>query len=77
VQDFSKPGKPKDCPLIKPLNGGLRDECLNVDHFISLEDTHLEIENCGQDNGDLKLYPWFVGAPPAMFVKKFEITQNC
>ena len=36
--DFSRPGKPTDNCFIETFNGSLRDECLNVHWFESLED---------------------------------------
>ena len=36
--DFSRPGKPADNPFIESFNGSFRDECLNVDWVLSLED---------------------------------------
>ena len=37
VLDFSRPGKPTDNPFIESFNGSLRDECLNVHWFMSLQ----------------------------------------
>jgi len=36
--DFSWPGKLTDNPFIESFNGSLRDECLNTNWFMSLED---------------------------------------
>jgi len=36
--DFSRPGKPTENPFIESFNGSFRDECLNVNWFLSLED---------------------------------------
>jgi putative transposase len=36
--DFIHPGKPTENGLIESINGRLRDECLNVNQFASLED---------------------------------------
>jgi putative transposase len=36
--DFSRPGKPTDNAFIESFNGSFRDECLNVNWFLSLED---------------------------------------
>ncbi len=36
--DFSRPGKPIDNPFIESFNGNLRDECLIIHWFLSLED---------------------------------------
>jgi putative transposase len=35
--DFTRPGKPTDNSHIESFNGRLRDECLNVHQFLSLE----------------------------------------
>jgi len=42
--DFSRPGKPTDNPFIESFNGRLRDECLNTNWFMSLEDAKEKIE---------------------------------
>ena len=42
--DFSRPGKPTDNALIESFNGRLRDECLNENWFLSLEDAEEKIE---------------------------------
>lgn len=36
--DFSRPGKPTDNAFIESFNGSFRDECLNVNWFMSLDD---------------------------------------
>ena len=36
--DFSRPGKPTDNSFIETFNGSLRDECLNVHWFETMED---------------------------------------
>ena len=36
--DFSRPGKPTDNAYVESFKGSLRDECLNVNWFLSLED---------------------------------------
>jgi putative transposase len=42
--DFSRPGKPTDNPYIESFNGSFRDECLNTNWFLSLEDAREKIE---------------------------------
>ena len=42
--DFSRPGKPTDNAYVESFNGRLRDECLNVNWFLSLEDARGKIE---------------------------------
>jgi putative transposase len=45
ILDFSRPGKPTDNPYIESFNGSFRDECLNVNWFMSLEDAEDKIED--------------------------------
>ncbi len=42
--DFSRPGKPTDNCFIETFNGSLRDECLNVHWFETLEEAKVRIE---------------------------------
>jgi putative transposase len=42
--DYSRPGKPTDNPFIESFNGSFRDECLNINWFLSLEDASSKIE---------------------------------
>jgi putative transposase len=42
--DFSRPGKPTDNALIEAFNGRLREECLNENWFLSLEDAREKVE---------------------------------
>lgn len=42
--DFIRPGKPVENAFIESFNGRLRDECLNVHQFLSIEDAKAKIE---------------------------------
>lgn len=42
--DFSRPGKPTDNPYIESFNGSFRDECLNTNWFMSLEDAEEKVD---------------------------------
>ncbi len=42
--DFIRPGKPVENAYIEAFNGRLRDECLNVHQFTSIEDARAKIE---------------------------------
>jgi putative transposase len=42
--DFIRPGKPMENAFIESFNGRLRDECLNVHQFVSLDDARRRIE---------------------------------
>jgi len=43
--DFSRPGKPTDNAFIEAFNGRFRQECLNENWFLSLEDTREKAES--------------------------------
>ena len=45
ILDFSRPGKPTDNAFIESFNGSFRDECLNVNWFLSLEDACEKIQS--------------------------------
>jgi putative transposase len=42
--NFSRPGKPTDNALIESFNGSFRDECLNTNWFLSIEDARTKIQ---------------------------------
>ena len=44
ILDFSRPGKPTDNAYIESFNGSFRDECLNTNWFLSLQDASKKIE---------------------------------
>jgi len=41
--DFSRPGKPTDNARVESFNGRLRQECLNANWFLSLDDAKAKI----------------------------------
>jgi putative transposase len=45
TMDFSRLGKPTDNPYVESFNGKFKDECLNVNWFLSLEDAAKKIED--------------------------------
>ena len=47
--DFSRPGKPTDNPFIESFNGSFRDEFLNVNWFLSLEDAQEKFDIWRED----------------------------
>ncbi len=50
--DFTRPGKPTDNGHIESFNGRLRDECLNVHQFLTLEHAKTIIEAWRRDYND-------------------------
>lgn len=43
ILDFSDSGKPTNKAFIEPFNGSFKEECLNFNWFLSLEDTREKI----------------------------------
>jgi len=58
--DFITPGRPVENCFIESFNGRLRDECLNVHHFLTLAEARATIEgwrqeyNTGRPHGSLQ-----------------------
>lgn len=52
--DYSRPGKPIDNAYIESFNGSFRDECLNTNWFLSLEDARDKIEQWKNDYNELR-----------------------
>ncbi|SER39188.1 putative transposase [Neolewinella agarilytica] len=62
--DFSRPGKPTDNAFIESFNGSLRDECLNTNWFLSLEDAREKIESWRRDYNNFRPHSSLGGIPP-------------
>ena len=73
VLDFSRPGKPTDNPFVESFNGSFRDECLNVNWFMSLEDAKNKIETWRHDYNHFHFRPHssLADVPPAVFAGQF------
>ena len=52
--DFSRPGKPTDNAFIESFNGSFRDECLNINWFLSLDDARRKIESWQKDYNEFR-----------------------
>ena len=67
--DFSMPGKPTDNPFIESFNGSFRDECLNVNWFLSLEDAKEKIEAFKDDYSGFRSHSALRGLTPNLFAR--------
>jgi putative transposase len=72
VLDFSRLGKLTDNPFVESFNGSLREECLNVNWFMSLDDAKNKIKNWRQDYDYFRPRSSLSQTPPALFAKQFE-----
>ena len=73
--DFSRPGKPTDNPFIESFNGSLRDECLNTNWFMSLQDAQEKIETWRQDYNHFRPHSSLDDVPPTLCAKQFYESQ--
>lgn len=72
TMDFSRPGKPTDNALVESFNGSLRDECLNVHWFLSLEDAQEKIEHWRQEYNQYRPHSSLNNQTPAEFIRSLQ-----
>ena len=68
--DFSRPGKPTDNALVESFNGRLRDECLNTNWFLSLDDAKRKIEAWRQHYNASRPHTSLGFVPPSVFAQR-------
>ena len=77
--DFSRPGKPTDNCFIETFNGSLRDECLNVHWFESMEEAKVKIEAWRMDYNESRPHQALQEQTPAEFAaqaKELEASMS-
>ena len=72
--EYSRPGKPTDNPHIESFNGSLRDECLNVHWFLSLEDARMKIERWRKDYNEYRPHSGLTYRTPADFAQTARVS---
>ena len=70
--DFIRPGKPTENSYIESFNGRLRDECLNVNQFLSLEDARAKIEAWRNDYNGSRPHSSLGNLTPREFAMKCQ-----
>ena len=68
--DFSRPGKPTDNAKIESFNGRLRQECLNMHWFLSLDDARSKIEAWRQYYNKTRPHSALQWESPAHFARQ-------
>jgi len=76
VMDFARPGKPMDNATVESFNGSLRDECLNVNWFLSMEDAQEKIEKWRRDYNEFRPHSSLGDLTPEQFVAKNKDSQR-
>jgi putative transposase len=66
---FSRPGKPVDNAFIESFNGSFRDECLNVNWFLSIEDAKQKIETWRNDYNEFRPHSSLENMTPNQFAE--------
>jgi putative transposase len=67
--DFSRPGKPTDNAVVESFNGRLRDECLNTNWFMSLDDAQTKIEAWRNYYNDSRPHTALGFVPPSEYAR--------
>jgi len=70
--DFSRPGKPTDNSFSDTCNGSLRDECLNVNWFETIEEAKEIAEAWRTDYNESRPHMAHYGVPPAEFARRHK-----
>jgi putative transposase len=72
TMDFSRPDKPMDNAMIESFNGTFRDECLNVNWLLSIEDAREKIEKWREDYNEFRPHSSLEDLSPRQFADKFR-----
>lgn len=76
TMDFSRPGKPTDNPFIESFNGSVRDECLNIHWFLSLEDAQDKIDNWRREYNHERTHSSLNDMTPAEFIRSLRKDED-
>ena len=75
--DFIRPGHPVENCLIESFNGKLRDECLNVNHFVSLAEAQTVIEVWREEYNIERPHRGLGQRTPAEYAALFTPEDEC
>jgi putative transposase len=68
--DFSRPGKPTDNAFAESFIGSFRDECLNANWFLSIEDAGMKIEQWRKDYNEFRPHSSLDNLTPNEFARR-------
>lgn len=74
--DFSRPGKPTDNAHIETFNGSLRDECLNVHWFATIEEAKMLIEAWRRDYNESRPHMALGNIPPREYALQAGVSSS-
>jgi len=70
--DFIRPGKPVENAFVESFNGRLRDECLNINIFHSVDDAQGKLEAWLKDYNTVRPHTSIGNIPPEEFSERFK-----
>jgi putative transposase len=70
--DFIRPGKPTENGFVEALNGRFRDECLNADIFISLDDAKRKIAAWKRDYNTQRPHSSLGNRTPSEYLRQWR-----
>jgi len=74
--DYSRPGTPTDNAHIESFNGSFRDECLNTNWFMSLEDASEKIARWKNDYNEFRPHSALTYQTPAEYARKSIVSTG-
>jgi putative transposase len=72
---FIRPGKPVENAFVESFNGRFRDECLNENWFIDLQDARIKIEDWRTDYNQVRPHSSLGNLPPIEFAKRAGLSN--
>lgn len=76
TMDLSRPGKPTDNPFIESFNSSLRDECLNIHWFLSLEDAQDKLDNWRREYNHERTHSSLNDMTPSEFIRSLRKDED-
>jgi len=73
--DFIRPGKPVENAFIESFNGRFRDECLNENWFLNLDDARALIEHWRVDYNHERPHSALGNLPPIEFARRIGLSS--
>jgi putative transposase len=74
--EYIRPGKPVENGFIESFNGRLRDECLNVEVFFTLDDVREKLARWQEDYNRTRPHSALQDQAPATFAAKWLATEE-
>jgi putative transposase len=74
--DFSRPGKPIDNAYIESFNGSFRDECLNINWFLSLGDAREKIEEWRREYNEWRPHSSLDNLTPSRYLEEQDTDRE-